>query len=83
MAPAHHVNPKAQLNSPQRVFKEHAMPQVELSGGRVGGDLSPSSQAQAAVTLPSPRRRAGALRQTLCPPAREERGGKFICSHHS
>nr|CAI9700232.1 unnamed protein product [Rangifer tarandus platyrhynchus] len=80
VAPAHHVNPKAQLNSPQRVFKEHAMPQVELSGGRVGGDLSPSSQAQAAATLPSPRRRAGALRQTLCPPAREERGALHTLS---
>lgn len=37
VAPARHVNPKAQLNSPQRVFREHAVPQVGLSGGQAGG----------------------------------------------
>lgn len=32
VALAHHVNPKARLISPQRVFREHAMPQVGPSG---------------------------------------------------
>ena len=32
VALAHHMNPKARLISPQRVFREHAMPQVGPSG---------------------------------------------------